>query len=157
MLTHNILDALVLKYEGHCTLDQSQLSELRMCKLLPMFSTFDLWSDSCTDQYRMVGNFEGEHFHKFQGFVAIHESFRCEIWRPCIFWQQKWAISKSFSPWKVIFHQFISIESFRYTIRTTMLNASSPCSDSKRSLVQVRSAELDIQGFIQSHFDNRPL
>ena len=29
MLTHNVLDAMVLKYEGHCTLDQKSVVRIK--------------------------------------------------------------------------------------------------------------------------------
>ena len=47
--------------------------------------------------YRIVGNFRGRNFHKFQGSRAIHESFLHEIFRyaaPTYVWFQ--AISESF-------------------------------------------------------------
>ena len=34
----------------------------------------------CQYMYCIVGNFEGENFRKFHGFVAIHKSFLCKIW-----------------------------------------------------------------------------
>ena len=49
-------------------------------------------------------NFEGENFREFHGFVAIHESFLCEIWECGVLFSTKivfFTNSRKFSPSKV--------------------------------------------------------
>ena len=48
--------------------------------------------------------FEGENFHKFRDFVAIRESFLCEIWKLGIIWLHQPAICKSFLRENLIFY-----------------------------------------------------
>ena len=53
--------------------------------------------------------FKGENFHEFRGFVAIRESFLCEIWKLGIIWLHQPAICKNFLCENLIFHQFVKV------------------------------------------------
>ena len=59
--------------------------------------------------------FEGENFHEFRGFVAIHESFLCEIWGCGILWCGKSEQSaKVFYVKIVFFTNWQSFSAIRY-------------------------------------------
>ena len=46
--------------------------------------------------YRTAGNFEGENFREFQGFVPIHKKFSQRNWGHGILWRHQQAIQESF-------------------------------------------------------------
>ena len=74
-----------------------------------------------TIEYRIVGSFEEENFHKFHGCMAIRESFLPEIWERGILWHSKSEQSPKFSSQKshfsVIRESFLSrkFPAIRYT------------------------------------------
>ena len=51
-------------------------------------------------QYRIAGNFEGENFRKFYGFVAIRKCFLHKIWGVASFGTAKVSNPRKFSPQK---------------------------------------------------------
>ena len=66
-------------------------------------------------QYRIAGNFWGRKLCEFRSFVAIRESFLCEIWGMAFFGAAKASNSQKFIHENCIFHQFakiFSLESF---------------------------------------------
>ena len=47
--------------------------------------------------------FEGENFRKFRGFVAIHESFLCDIWDVAFFGAAKASNPRNIFSTKIVF------------------------------------------------------
>ena len=53
--------------------------------------------------YDIVGTFEGENFHEFRGFVAIHEAFAAKFGCMVSFGTVKASNLRKFSPQKLYF------------------------------------------------------
>ena len=70
---------------------------------IPTSSTGNLCLCTCTFKYHIVGNFWGRNSHKFRSFMAILESFLCEIWGVVSFGMAKTSNSWKFSPQKLYF------------------------------------------------------
>ena len=64
--------------------------------------------------------FEGENFHNFCGFVAIHESFLYEIWGRGVLWRGKTEQSTKVFLAKVVYftnlRKFTPLKVSRYTV-----------------------------------------
>ena len=70
---------------------------------IPTSSTGNLCLCTCTFNYRIVENFRARNSHKFRSFMAILESFLCEIWGVVSFGMAKTSNSWKFSPQKLYF------------------------------------------------------
>ena len=102
---------------------------------IPTSSTGNLCLCTCTFNYRIVENFRGRNSHKFRSFMAILESFLCEIWGVVSFGMAKTSNSWKFSPQKLYFspiREFSSRKVSRYTVCEGWgLSSPSTCNSSQ--------------------------